>query len=172
MLADLKETLKSIKTLYETEFRLQELVQEGDFPLAIRLCVEATNAAQEFLHFNCIKEVSQKFTKILGTMESHIDDVLATLTVSYDQDRYALVYSAYGMLDNVKGASAKLHAFFRATLENSARTVLVDRLRRIYPIEKTDSMSYEEICEAILIEEFIDSIRELGFVLSKFICIS
>ena len=35
-------------------------------------------------------------------MESQIDDVLATLTISYDQDRYALVYSAYGMLDNVK----------------------------------------------------------------------
>uniref|UniRef100_A0A914YYW9 Vacuolar protein sorting-associated protein 54 N-terminal domain-containing protein n=1 Tax=Panagrolaimus superbus TaxID=310955 RepID=A0A914YYW9_9BILA len=167
MLADLKETINSIKTLYETQFRLQELIQEGDFPLAIRLCVEATNATQEFLHFDCIKEVSQKFTKILGTMESHIDDVLATLTLSYDQDRYALVYSAYGMLDNVKGASAKLLAFFRGTIENSARTVLVDRLRKSHPIEKTDSMSYEELCEAIIIDEFIDSIRELGFVLSR-----
>ena len=167
MLSELKATLISIKTLYETEFRLQELVQEGDFPLAIRLCVEATNAAQEYISFNCIREVSAKFTKILSSMESHIDDALAAMTVVYDQDRYTLVYSAYQMLDNVGGAAAKLLSFFRATLESSARTVLIDRLRRKLSVEKTDAMSYEQLCEAVEIDEIIDCIRELGFVLCR-----
>ncbi|KAE9556302.1 hypothetical protein FO519_000485 [Halicephalobus sp. NKZ332] len=167
MLADLKSVLISTKTLYETEFRLQELVQEGDFPLAIRLCVEATNAAQEYISFNCIKELSSKFTKILSSMESHIDDALAAMTVVYDQDRYSLVYSAYQMLDNVGGAAAKLLSFFRATLESSARTVLIDRLRKKLSAEETDAMSYEQLCEAVEIDEIIDCIRELGFVLCR-----
>ena len=35
-------------------------------------------------------------------MESHIDDALAGLTVLFDDDRYALVYSAYKMLNKVE----------------------------------------------------------------------
>lgn len=34
-------------------------------------------------------------------MESHIDDALASLTVVFDDDRYALVYSAYKILNKV-----------------------------------------------------------------------
>uniref|UniRef100_A0A7E4VMX7 Exocyst complex component Sec10 n=1 Tax=Panagrellus redivivus TaxID=6233 RepID=A0A7E4VMX7_PANRE len=167
MLAELKEVLTSIKTLYETEFRLQELVQEGDFPMAIRLCVEATNAAQEFIAFDCIKGVSKKFTKILSSMESHIDDALATMTVAYDLDKYTLVYSAYQMLDNVQSAASKLSSFFRATLESSARTVLIDRLRKTHTAEQTDAMAYEQLCEAVDMDDIIDTIRELGFVLCR-----
>lgn len=167
MLAELKSALLSIKTLYETEFRLKELVNDGRFPLAIRLCVEATNAAQEFIKFDCIKDLSTKFTKILSSMESHLDDALAGIPMTYDQDKYSLIYSAYQMLDNVGGAAVKLLSFFRATLESSARTVLIDRLRRKFSNDETDSMSYEELCENIEMDEIIDTIRELGFVLCR-----
>lgn len=93
-------------------------------------------------------------------MESHIDDALASLTVVFDIDRYTLVYSAYLMLDKVEvitmvlrlnptfqNASLKLSSFFRATIESSARSVLVDHLTRSNSELNTDTMSYEQLCE-------------------------
>uniref|UniRef100_A0A914D005 Vacuolar protein sorting-associated protein 54 N-terminal domain-containing protein n=1 Tax=Acrobeloides nanus TaxID=290746 RepID=A0A914D005_9BILA len=102
MLRQLKSTLFKLKTLYETEFRLKELIQEGDFPGAIQLCVEAKNAARVYENYSCIRDLTANLCRTLESMESHIDDALAGLTVVFDINRYSLVYSAYLMLDKVE----------------------------------------------------------------------
>uniref|UniRef100_A0A914ED59 Coiled-coil domain-containing protein 132 n=1 Tax=Acrobeloides nanus TaxID=290746 RepID=A0A914ED59_9BILA len=167
MLRQLKSTLFKLKTLYETEFRLKELIQEGDFPGAIQLCVEAKNAARVYENYSCIKDLTANLCRTLESMESHIDDALAGLTVVFDINRYSLVYSAYLMLDKVESAAVKLSSFFRATIESSARTVLVDHLTRSSQNLTTDTMSYEQLCEAIKTEEVLTVVRELGMVLCK-----
>jgi hypothetical protein len=106
LLRHLRLTLKTLKTLYETEFQLRELIQEGNFPTAIQLCVEAKNVTSQYNYFDCISDLSKNLSKTLESMESHIDDALAGLTVMFDYSRYSLVCSAYQMLNKTEVNSA------------------------------------------------------------------
>ncbi|KAH7726604.1 Protein VESA-1 [Aphelenchoides avenae] len=171
MLRQLRSMLGTIKTLHETEYRLKELMQDGDFPGAIQLCVEAKNVMTRYDHYTCVRDISDNLCKALESMESHIDDALAGLTVVFDDDRYALVHSAYKMLNKVEAAAAKLLSFFRATIESSARGVLVDLLSRRCGVTETDAMSYEQLCESVPLDYVQECLRELGVVLCKVLCI-
>uniref|UniRef100_A0A914D9E8 Vacuolar protein sorting-associated protein 54 N-terminal domain-containing protein n=1 Tax=Acrobeloides nanus TaxID=290746 RepID=A0A914D9E8_9BILA len=102
MVRQLKSTLFKLKTLYETEFRLKELIHERDFPGAIQLCVEAKNAARMYENYSCIRDLTINLCRTLESMESHIDDGLDGLTVVFDINRYSLVYLAYLMYDKVE----------------------------------------------------------------------
>ncbi|KAI1728650.1 vacuolar-sorting protein 54, of GARP complex domain-containing protein [Ditylenchus destructor] len=179
----LKSLLNTIKTLYETEYRLKEVMEEGDFPTAIQICVEAINAAQRYIHFHSVKELSEKLAKTLESMESHIDDALAALTVVFDVDKYSLVNSAYRMLGKLEGAALKLQSFFRATIESSARSVIVDAIERKIStlsessyngedgILKPDTMSFEQLCEAVSDTELLTCLKELSTVLYTVLCL-
>ncbi|VDM47536.1 unnamed protein product [Toxocara canis] len=163
----LKSSLKTVKTLYETEFQLKDLIQEGNFPTAIRLCSEAQKAAATYSQFECIRELSEKLSATMQEIESGLDNALASLTVVFDPDRYASVCSAYQMLDKTEEAAKKVVGFVCATLESSARTVLIDRVLSKCMNAKVDEMSYERLCEAIDVEQMLECVRELGFVICK-----
>lgn len=74
--------------------------------------MEAIDLAQRHGHFNCVKQVAESLAKILGSMESHIDDALAAQTIVFDVDRYCLVKSAYQMLGKLEVGTLFLHKFF------------------------------------------------------------
>lgn len=79
--------------------------------------MEAINAAERYKYFFCVKwgknlkfkkfsqlfrELSENLAKTLESMESHIDDALAAMTIVFDVDRYSLVNSAYQMLGKLQ----------------------------------------------------------------------
>ncbi|VDK42415.1 unnamed protein product [Anisakis simplex] len=144
-LRHLKNSLRTVKTLYETEFQLKDLIQEGNFPDAIRLCNEAQKAATTYSQFRCIRELSEKLTATMHEIESSLDNSLASLTVVFDPDRYA---------------------------SSSARTVLTDRIHaQNADAINVDEMSYEQLCELIIkavdAENMLECVREVGFVICK-----
>lgn len=115
--------------------------------------------------------MSKNLAMTLGTMESHIDDALASMTMSFNPDRYNLIYSAYLMLNKTAGAAQKLQSFFHATIQASARTVLVELLSRTTDIVDLDQLSYDELCESIPFDFILECLQELGLVLCKILCI-
>jgi hypothetical protein len=52
--------------------------------------------------------MSKNLSKTLGTMEAHIDDALASMTIVFNVDRYALIQSAYQMLGKTEVVSLYL----------------------------------------------------------------
>lgn len=163
----LKSCLKTVKTLYETEFQLKDFIQEGNFPAAIRLCNEAQKAAATYSQFECIRELSEKLAVTVVEIEAGLDQALASLTVIFDPDRYASVCSAYQMLDKVEDAAKKVVGFVCATLESSARRVLIDRVLSKSVNARVEEMSFEQLCEAIDVDHMLECVRELGFVICK-----
>ncbi|KAK6015831.1 hypothetical protein OSTOST_18696 [Ostertagia ostertagi] len=102
MLKTLHSTLRIIKTLYETEFHLRDCIEDGNFPVAIRVCLEAKEAANTYRHFNCVSDLMTKLVGSTNLIESALDSALAGFTIVFDHDRYASVYSAFTMLNKVE----------------------------------------------------------------------
>ena len=88
-----------LKTLYETEFQLRDAVEEGQFPLAIRIAIEAKEAATKYQHFNCVSDLMHKLVGSSKLIEQSLDLTLSALTLNFDVDRYSCVQQAYSMLN-------------------------------------------------------------------------
>ena len=73
----LLHSLNSIKTLQRTEERLQELLNEGNYPGAIRLLLECQSAAATYRHFTCVAALSGKLQDTLDMTEEQLDQALA-----------------------------------------------------------------------------------------------
>ncbi|KAL8165181.1 UNVERIFIED_CONTAM: hypothetical protein K2H54_032765 [Gekko kuhli] len=54
LLMGLLKSLRTIKTLQQTDVRLSEMLEEEDYPGAIQLCLECQKAASTFKHYSCI----------------------------------------------------------------------------------------------------------------------
>ncbi|VDK76141.1 unnamed protein product [Onchocerca ochengi] len=166
-LKKLLSSLETIKTLYEVQFQIKDLIQEENFPAAINMCYEAQKATVTFSQFNCVKEISVKLCEALEDIENSLDNCLASMTILFSVDRYSSIYTAYKLLDKVEGCAMKVVGFTRATLESSARTVIIDKLLPIKTETKVGELSYEQLCEAVDMEQIIECVRELGFVICK-----
>ncbi|KJH52512.1 hypothetical protein DICVIV_01358 [Dictyocaulus viviparus] len=167
LLNRLLSTLRIIKTLYETEFHLKDCIEGGNFPMAIRLCLEAKEAANTYCHFSCVSDLMTKLVGFTNLIENSLDDALSTCAIVFDQDQYVLVYSAFIMLNKVELASKKLISHFITTLKNSSRKIIEDRFLESNPAVGNAELSYEELCEHINTEDLVTTVRELGYVMCK-----
>ncbi|EFO24917.2 hypothetical protein LOAG_03569 [Loa loa] len=166
-LKKLLSSLEGIKTLYEVQFQIKDLVQEENFPAAINMCYEAQKATITFSRFNCVKELSAKLYETLEDIEINLDNCLASMTILFSVDRYSSIYTAYKLLGKVEECAMKVVDFTRATLESSARTVIIDKVLSIKTDAKIDELSYEQLCETVDMGQILDCVRELGFVICK-----
>ncbi|EJW85892.1 hypothetical protein WUBG_03197 [Wuchereria bancrofti] len=166
-LKKLLSSLEDIKTLYEVQFQIKDLVQEENFPAAINMCYEAQKATVTFNQFSCVKELSTKLHETLEEIEINLDNCLASITILFSVDRYSSIYTAYKLLGKVEECGMKVVGFTRATLESSARTVIIDKILPIKTEAKIEELSYEQLCEAVDMGQILDCVRELGFVICK-----
>ncbi|GMT20047.1 hypothetical protein PFISCL1PPCAC_11344, partial [Pristionchus fissidentatus] len=140
----------------------------GLYPLAIRVCNEAVDAANSYSHFNCVRELSTSLGACSASLESALDSALSSLICSFDPDRYLQVYGAYRMMGKVEDAASRLVTFTCAALERRACSVLVAEVaQHVPPSISTDSHSYEKICEMIPCDRMAETLRELGFALCQ-----
>ncbi|KAI6222125.1 hypothetical protein M3Y95_00951200 [Aphelenchoides besseyi] len=170
-LEKVKGALETLRTLHDTGYKLRDLMQRGEFPSAIQLCVEAKHAADLYSAFDSIRDMSDNLAKKLGSMEAHIDDALASSTVVFNYDRYSLVQTAYQMVGKTEEAAHKLQRFFHATVESSARRVLIELLGRTTETPDPESLSYEDLCKSVPDEHSLECVQEMGLVLCKVLCI-
>ncbi|KAK5980330.1 hypothetical protein GCK32_010245, partial [Trichostrongylus colubriformis] len=171
MLKTLHSTLRIIKTLYETEFHLRDCIEDGNFPVAIRVCLEAKQAANTYRHFNCVSDLMTKLVGSTNLIETALDSALADFTIVFDHDRYASVYSALTMLNKVEPASKKLIIHFISTIKKSSQKVVEERCKASQISANTAEISYEDSCQRIHPEEIEFTVRELGYVMCKILTI-
>ncbi|VDP39390.1 unnamed protein product [Heligmosomoides polygyrus] len=171
MLRSLHSTLRIIKTLYETEFHLRDCIEDGNFPVAIRVCLEAKEAANTYRHFNCVSDLMTKLVGSTNLIESALDSALADCTIVFDQDRYALIYSAFSMLNKVEPASKKLVASFVSTIKRSSQKIVEERCKAYHGVPGAPEVAYEELCQHISGDQIVSTVRELGYVMCKILTI-
>lgn len=63
-----------------TEDRLQELLNEENYPGAITLLQECHAAAITYRHFNCVAALTKKLQETLELAEEQLDQALAKVT--------------------------------------------------------------------------------------------
>ncbi|VDM73219.1 unnamed protein product, partial [Strongylus vulgaris] len=113
-------------------------------------------------------------TKLVGStnlIENALDNALGAHTVVFDQDHYSSVYSAYIMLNKVELASKKLIGHFVTTLNKSARKIIEEKCGGYHDNRNLSDFSFEQLCECISREHIVPTVRELGYVMCKILCI-
>ncbi|KAE9412340.1 hypothetical protein Angca_007957, partial [Angiostrongylus cantonensis] len=178
LLNRLHSTLRIIKTLYETEFHLRDCIESGNFPVAIRLCLEAKEAANTYHHFSCVSDLMTKLVGSTNLIEGALDEALSTFTMVFDQDQYVLVYSALTMLNKVELASRKLVNHFVTTLRKSSRKIVEEHCIADHCLVNVAEMSYEALCEVCLLSAIYcravnfceNSLKSLYFCLANTSC--
>ncbi|VDL81783.1 unnamed protein product, partial [Nippostrongylus brasiliensis] len=171
MLKTLLSTLRIVKALYETEFHLRDCIEEGNFPVAIRVCLEAKEAANKYRHFSCVSDLMTKLVGSTNLIESALDSALAAFTIIFDHDRYTLVYSAFTMLNKVEAASKKLVASFMSTITKSSQKIVGDKCKGCHTDPGSAEVTYEDMCKRISCEDVVSTVRELGYVMCKILTI-
>ncbi|XP_033208336.1 syndetin isoform X2 [Belonocnema kinseyi] len=155
IIEDLLSSLNTIKTLQRTEDRLQELLNEENYPGAISLLLECQNAAQTFKHFHCVAALNGKLQDTLEQVEETLDVTLAKMCTQFDVTTYSSVQEAYNLLGKSQTAMDQLHMHFTAAIHNTAFTA-------VHSFAGGDmKRQYKQLCLSTSQENFIPCLTEL-----------
>ncbi|XP_018307537.1 syndetin [Mycetomoellerius zeteki] len=155
VIQELLNSLNTIKTLQCTGDRLQELLNEGNYPGAISLLLECQSAAQTYKHFHCIAELNTNLQNILDQAERTLDNTLSKMCTEFDVAVYSSIQEAYLLLGKTQSAMDQLHMHFTAAIHNTAFAV-------IYRYAGGDvKRQYKQLCQAVPRETCIACLTEL-----------
>ncbi|XP_018354432.1 PREDICTED: syndetin [Trachymyrmex septentrionalis] len=155
VIQELLNSLNTIKTLQCTGDRLQELLNEGNYPGAISLLLECQSAAQTYKHFHCIAELNANLQNILDQAERTLDNTLSKMCTEFDVAVYSSIQEAYTLLGKTQSAMDQLHMHFTAAIHNTAFTV-------IHRYAGGDvKRQYKQLCQAVPRETRIACLTEL-----------
>lgn len=152
---ELLNSLNTIKTLQCTGDRLQELLNEGNYPGAISLLLECQIAAQTYKHFHCIAELNANLQNILIQAESTLDNTLSKMCTEFDVAVYSSIQEAYALLGKTQSAMDQLHMYFVVAIHNTADAVI-----HSYAGGEV-KRQYEQQCQAVPREKCIACLTEL-----------
>ena len=79
---------------------IQEMLQEGDFPGAVQLCLECRQVAVSYRQYTCISQLSSKLNDTLVMIEEQLDRALASICVSFQPNVYHKIQLAYKSIGN------------------------------------------------------------------------
>ncbi|EZA61334.1 Coiled-coil domain-containing protein [Ooceraea biroi] len=163
---ELLSNLKTIKTLQRTGDRLQELLNEGNYPGAISLLLECQSAAQTYKHFHCIAALNGKLQDILVQAEEALDNTLSKMCTQFDVTVYSSIQEAYTLLGKTQSAMDQLHMHFTVAIHNTAFTA-------IHSYAGGDmKREYKQLCQAVPREKcvacLIELCRSLWTILSSY----
>uniref|UniRef100_A0A1I7TM47 Vps54_N domain-containing protein n=1 Tax=Caenorhabditis tropicalis TaxID=1561998 RepID=A0A1I7TM47_9PELO len=164
VLNEIKATLSTIKSFYVTEKRIQETIEEGNFPLAIQMLIETQINAARYAQFTCVNDVMSKLTAMSCLLEEELTAQLSTIAVVFDSEKYRFVYTAYEMLDKTDDVAAKLLNVFNNAIETTTTAVILDKLS---DEELKEDATYTSLCLKLDNEQTSVTFREMGFVLCR-----
>ncbi|XP_073977333.1 vacuolar protein sorting 50 isoform X2 [Rhodnius prolixus] len=147
LVQQLLRSLNTIKTLHQTEFRMSELLQLGDFPGAIALLLECQGVAAMYRHFNCVAALNSKLQDTLVMAEEHLDVALAKICYEFDEEIYKKLQSAYFLLGKTQTAMDQLHMHFTSAVHNTAFNVVLSFVECSSP--SGAKMQYAQLCKEI-----------------------
>lgn len=152
---ELLNNLNTIKTLQRTGDRLQELLNEGNFPGAISLLLECQSAAQTYKHFHCINALSGKLQDILEQAERALDSTLFEMCTKFDVAVYSSIQEAYTLLGKTQAAIDQLHMHFSVVIHNTAFAVIHSHAGGDV------KRQYKQLCQDVPREKYIICLTEL-----------
>ncbi|XP_076290955.1 vacuolar protein sorting 50 [Lasioglossum baleicum] len=152
---ELLNNLNTIKTLQRTGDRLQELLNEKNYPRAISLLLECQSAAQTYKHFHCIAALHGKLQDILEQAEEALDVTLSKMCTQFDVETYTSVQEAYALLGKTQSAMDQLHMHFTAAIHNTAFST-------VHSYAGGDTKrQYKQLCQSVPREKCITCLTEL-----------
>ncbi|XP_063219060.1 syndetin [Bacillus rossius redtenbacheri] len=170
---NLLHSFNTIKTLHQTEERLQELLREGNCPGAISLLLECQSAAATYRQFTCVAALSGKLQDTLVMAEEQLDQALAQLCSHFRADHYSKVQAAYRLLGKTQMAMDQLHMHFASAIHNSAFNVVHGYVELCFVQSSGESQmvlnkkQFRELCKYITPESFIPCLIDLCKALWK-----
>ncbi|CAB4017531.1 syndetin isoform X2, partial [Paramuricea clavata] len=170
------QSLRTIKTLQQTDVRLREMLQEEDYPGAINLCLECEKAARAFKHYKCISELSANLQDILIQIESELDSALAKTCNNFDALHYEKLQTAYRYLGKIQVAMDQLHLHFMNSINSEAFLVLLKHVEENCPEDLNEggiqTIPFQELCQKVGVEDFtpclVDLCKTLWKVMSNY----
>ncbi|XP_076168709.1 vacuolar protein sorting 50 [Ptiloglossa arizonensis] len=152
---ELLNNLNTIKTLQRTGDRLQELLNEKNYPRAISLLLECQSAAQTYKHFHCIAALNGKLQDILEQAEEALDVTLSKMCTQFDVAIYTSIQEAYSLLGKTQSAIDQLHMHFTAAIHNTAFVA-------VHSYAGGDTKrQYKQLCQSVPRESCIACLTEL-----------
>ncbi|XP_046386382.1 syndetin isoform X2 [Ischnura elegans] len=142
-LTSLLSALHAIKTLHQSEEKVQELLQgaggvtetseggtRGDYVGAIRLLLECQAAAATFAHFSCVDALSTKLQDTLEMAEEQLDVALAKVCVNFDEAEYSRVQEAWQLVGKTQTAVDQMQMHVSTALHATAASALSSHLSK------------------------------------------
>lgn len=153
-----------------TEIRLQELLQESDYPGAIQLLIECQQAAVTYNHFNCISELSKKLQDTQENAEEQLDVALSKVCLHFDERHYSKLQRAYQILGKTQTCMDQLLMHYASAIHNTAFSVVhgFAELCRIdeQPIN-LQKKQYQDLCSCLTPDIFLPCLVDLCKALWK-----
>uniref|UniRef100_A0A8D2LQ90 VPS50 subunit of EARP/GARPII complex n=1 Tax=Varanus komodoensis TaxID=61221 RepID=A0A8D2LQ90_VARKO len=143
LLMGLLKSLRTIKTLQQTDVRLSEMLEEEDYPGAIQLCLECQKAASTFKHYSYV--------------------ALSKICKNFDISHYTKVQQAYRLLGKTQTAMDQLHMHFTQAIHNTVFQVVLGYVELC--AENTDTkfqkLQYKDLCTHITSDSYIPCLADL-----------
>ncbi|XP_066483524.1 syndetin isoform X2 [Tiliqua scincoides] len=151
LLVGLLKSLRTIKTLQQTDVRLSEMLEEEDYPGAIQLCLECQKAASTFKHYSCISELNSKLQDTLEQIEEQLDVALSKICKNFDINHYT------------KTAMDQLHMHFTQAIHNTVFQVVLGYVELCAGNSDTkfQKLQYKDLCMHITSDSYIPCLADL-----------
>ncbi|XP_025830981.1 syndetin isoform X2 [Agrilus planipennis] len=169
---NLLHNLKTIKTLYQTDHRLQELLDEENYAGAIELLQECQAAANTYRHFTCVAALTNKLQETLEETEEKLDQVLAQMCYYFDSIRYSKLQDAFKLLGKTQIAMDHLHMHYTSAIYNTALNIVrvyVDCAEFLDHSDHSGKKPFDKLCLSINHETFIPCLVDLCKSLFKIV---
>ncbi|XP_032093285.1 syndetin isoform X1 [Thamnophis elegans] len=163
LLVGLLKSLRTIKTLQQTDVRLSEMLEEEDYPGAIQLCLECQKAASTFKHYSCISELNSKLQDTLEQIEEQLDVALSKICKNFDINHYTKVQQAYRLLGKTQTAMDQLHMHFTQAIHNTVFQVVLGYVELCAGNSDTkfQKLQYKDLCTHITSDSYIPCLADL-----------
>ncbi|KAJ7322324.1 hypothetical protein JRQ81_018611 [Phrynocephalus forsythii] len=163
LLMGLLKSLRTIKTLQQTDVRLSEMLEEEDYPGAIQLCLECQKAASTFKHYSCISELNSKLQDTLEQIEEQLDVALSKICKNFDISHYTKVQQAYRLLGKTQTAMDQLHMHFTQAIHNTVFQVVLGYVELCAGNTDTkfQKLQYKDLCTHVTSDSYIPCLADL-----------
>ncbi|XP_072859287.1 syndetin isoform X2 [Pogona vitticeps] len=163
LMMGLLKSLRTIKTLQQTDVRLSEMLEEEDYPGAIQLCLECQKAASTFKHYSCISELNSKLQDTLEQIEEQLDVALSKICKNFDISHYTKVQQAYRLLGKTQTAMDQLHMHFTQAIHNTVFQVVLGYVELCAGNTDTkfQKLQYKDLCTHVTSDSYIPCLADL-----------
>ncbi|KAJ8298925.1 hypothetical protein KUTeg_022985 [Tegillarca granosa] len=163
-LIGLLKSLRTIKTLQQTDVRLREMMVEEDYCGAIQLCLECMKAASTYKHYKCISELSSKLQDTLEMIEEQLDVALSKTCSNFEVAHYEKVQTAYRLLGKTQTAMDQLHMHFASAIHNTAFQIVLGYVELYSGTGNSNfhKLQYSDLCRNVNQESFMPCLFDLN----------